>query len=79
MPQASWSIVPADEKRRARLNLICHIPDQIPYRKVDVDLPKIPKPKPRSKGMETALGANPSSPTGIERNGRSAGRIRNHR
>ena len=36
-------IVPADNKRRARLNLIRHLLDSIPYKKVDIELPKIPK------------------------------------
>ena len=33
-PAAPWYIVAADDKRRARLNLIRHLLDQIPYRKV---------------------------------------------
>jgi polyphosphate kinase len=56
-PAAPWHIVPADDKRRARLNLIRHLLDQIPYRKVEVDLPKIPKPQPQPKGVEGGLGA----------------------
>ncbi|MFL5332221.1 MAG: polyphosphate kinase 2 [Geminicoccaceae bacterium] len=54
-PAAPWHIVPADDKRRARLNLIHHLLDQIPYRKVDVDLPKIPKAQPQPKGVEGGL------------------------
>ncbi len=37
-----WFIVPSDDKKRARLNVIHHLLDQIPYRKVPrekVDLP----------------------------------------
>ena len=34
-PAAPWYIVPADDKRRARLNLIRHLLDHIPYRKVE--------------------------------------------
>jgi len=48
-PDAPWYIVPADDKRRARLNLIRHLLDSIPYKKVGVDLPKIPKTQPRPK------------------------------
>ena len=48
-PDAPWYIVPADDKRRARLNLIRHLLDSIPYKKVDVDLPKIPKTQERPK------------------------------
>jgi polyphosphate kinase 2 len=56
---APWYIVPADNKRRARLNLIRHLLDSIPYKKVDVDLPKIPKaqrrPKNATEGLSTGL------------------------
>ena len=54
-----WYIVPADDKRRARLNLIRHLLDQIPYRKVEVDLPKIPKAQAQPKGVEAGLQADP--------------------
>ncbi len=33
-PDTPWHIVPADDKRRARLNLIRHLLDSIPYGKV---------------------------------------------
>jgi hypothetical protein len=49
-PAAPWHVVPADDKRRARLNLIRHLLSSIPYEKVRVDLPKIPKAAPRPKG-----------------------------
>ena len=54
---APWYIVPADDKRRARLNLIRHLLDQIPYRKVEADLPKIPKAQPQPKAVEGGLRA----------------------
>ena len=54
---APWYIVPAGDKRRARLNLIRHLLDSIPYKKVDIDLPKIPKvharPKDAAEGLST--------------------------
>jgi len=56
-PQAPWYLVPADDKRRARLNLIAHLLDQIPYRRIEPDLPKVPKPEPRPKGVEDGLPA----------------------
>ena len=56
-PAAPWYIVPADDKRRARLNLIRHLLDQIPYRKVEVDLPKIPKAQAQPKGVDGGLRA----------------------
>ena len=55
-PEAPWYIVPADDKRRARLNLIRHLLDSIPYKKVHADLPKIPKSQLRPKGATEALG-----------------------
>jgi polyphosphate kinase 2 len=54
---APWYVVPADDKRRARLNLIRHMLDHVPYRRVEVDLPKIPKAKPRPEGIEEGLPA----------------------
>jgi polyphosphate kinase 2 len=62
-PEAPWYIVPADDKRRARLNLIRHLLDSIPYKKVVVDLPTIPKAQPRPKGATEALGAGQPIPS----------------
>ncbi|MBR0822806.1 polyphosphate kinase 2 [Bradyrhizobium liaoningense] len=59
---APWYIVPADNKRRARLNLIRHLLDSIPYKKVDVDLPKIPKAQHRPKNATEGLGAGQPIP-----------------
>lgn len=47
--------MPADDKRRARLNLINHMLEQIPYKKEPLDLPKIPKAQPWPKGMISDL------------------------
>ena len=44
-PASTWYLVPADDKRRARLNLISHMLSQIPYKRVKQDLPKVPAPK----------------------------------
>ena len=62
-PEAPWFIVPADDKRRARLNLIRHFLDSIPYKKVAVDLPKIPEAQPRPKGATENLGAGEPIPS----------------
>ena len=59
---APWYIVPADNKRRARLNLIRHLLDSIPYKKVDVDLPKIPKAQRRPKNATEGLSAGQPIP-----------------
>jgi polyphosphate kinase 2 len=61
-PEAPWHIVPADDKRRARLNLIRHLLDSIPYKKVDVELPKVPESQPRPKDATEALGAGEPIP-----------------
>jgi polyphosphate kinase len=61
-PEAPWHIVPADDKRRARLNLIRHLLDSIPYEKVEPDLPKMPKVQAQPKGATNALGAGNSIP-----------------
>jgi hypothetical protein len=62
-PWAPWHIVPADDKRRARLNLIRHLLDSIPYKKVDVVLPKIPKAQPRPKDALEGLRAGQLIPS----------------
>jgi polyphosphate kinase 2 (PPK2 family) len=62
-PEAPWYMVPADNKRHARLNLIRHLLDSIPYKKVDTDLPKIPKAQPRPKGAIEGLGAGQVIPS----------------
>jgi polyphosphate kinase 2 len=61
-PDAPWYIVPADDKRRARLNLIRHLLDSIPYKRTHIDLPKIPKAQPRPKGASESLGAGQPIP-----------------
>jgi polyphosphate kinase 2 len=40
---APWNIVPADNKRRARLNCISHLLSQIPYKKLPRDKVKLGK------------------------------------
>lgn len=57
MSWAPWHIVPADNKLRARLNLIRHLLDSIPYKKVDIELPKIPKAQRRPKDATEGLTA----------------------
>ncbi len=39
---APWTIVPSDDKKRARLNCIRHILDQIPYKEVPREKIKLP-------------------------------------
>ena len=60
---APWYIVPADNKRRARLNLIRHLIDSIPYQKVDMDLPKIPRAQRRPKDAIEGLSAGQPIPS----------------
>ena len=42
-PHAPWYIVDSNDKRRARLNCITHLVQQIPYEEVAPDLPTLPK------------------------------------
>jgi polyphosphate kinase 2 len=60
---APWHIVPADNKRRARLNLIRHLLDSIPYKKVNIELPKIPKVQRRPKDATEGLSAGQVIPS----------------
>src|SRR5712672_3982820 len=60
---APWYIVPADNKRRARLNLIQHLLDSIPYKKINEDLPKIPKAQPQPKNAPESLSAGQTIPS----------------
>lgn len=47
-PWAPWFVVPSDDKRRGRLNLISHLLRQIPYQALPRDKVKLPKrQKPR--------------------------------
>ena len=40
---APWYVVPSDDKKRARLNLITHLLSKIPYKKVPREKVKLPK------------------------------------
>ncbi|WQO29902.1 polyphosphate kinase 2 [Microvirga lotononidis] len=62
-PHAPWFVVPSDDKRRARLNLIAHLLSQIPYKRIKLDLPKVPKAEPRPKRAEDGLPAKIVVPT----------------
>jgi polyphosphate kinase 2 len=42
---APWTIVPSDDKRRARLNVIAHILERIPHKKVKREKIELPKRK----------------------------------
>jgi polyphosphate kinase 2 (PPK2 family) len=40
---APWHVVRSDDKRRARLNIITHLLDQVPYKKAPREKVKLPK------------------------------------
>jgi polyphosphate kinase len=40
---APWFVVPSDDKKRARLNVISHLLDQVPYERPDRREPELPK------------------------------------
>ncbi len=46
---APWHIVRSDDKRRARLNIISHILEAIPFKKVARAKVKLPKRSDKSK------------------------------
>jgi len=43
-----WFVVEADDKRTARLNLIAHLLDRIPYERVDHEKVKFPPRQDRA-------------------------------
>jgi polyphosphate kinase 2 len=47
IPEAPWYVVEADDKRRARLNCIRHLLEQVPFEKVPRDKVKLP-PRPKA-------------------------------
>jgi polyphosphate kinase 2 len=47
--EAPWCLVPSDDKRRARLNIISHLLKQVPYKNIRKE--KIKLPKRSEKGM----------------------------
>jgi polyphosphate kinase len=55
---APWYIVPADDKRRARLNCIAHFLSLIPYRQVRGEPAKLPKPQKANGYQEPKLKRN---------------------
>lgn len=42
-PASPWTIVPSDDKRRARLNVIAHLLERIPHKRVERKQIKLPK------------------------------------
>jgi polyphosphate kinase 2 len=42
IPEAQWNIVPADDKKRARINCISHLLSKVPYKHVERDLIELP-------------------------------------
>ncbi len=54
---APWYLVDFDDQRRGRLALIRHLLSLIPYEKVQLDLPEMPKPPKRPKDVPERLRA----------------------
>jgi polyphosphate kinase 2 (PPK2 family) len=46
-PHAPWYVVPSDDKRRARLNIINHILKTVPYKEIRGEKIKFPKRQKR--------------------------------
>jgi polyphosphate kinase 2 len=53
-PFAPWHVVRSDDKRRARLNLITHLLEQVPYEELPREKIKLPKRQKRGGYRETA-------------------------
>jgi polyphosphate kinase 2 (PPK2 family) len=51
IPEARWNVVEAEDKKRARLNMIAHLLESIPYQPVPHDVLKLPK-RPASTGYQ---------------------------
>ena len=49
IPEAPWWIVPADDKKKARLNCITHLLSQLPYE--EVERPEVVLP-PRMRNQD---------------------------
>jgi polyphosphate kinase 2 len=52
--ESPWFVVEADDKRTARLNLIAHLLDQIPYERVDHEAIELPPRQQRSYARSLA-------------------------
>src|SRR5262249_23662141 len=53
-PEAPWYVVEADDKRRARINLMAHLLSSVPYRDLRPPPPTLPKRPPSSGYVRTA-------------------------
>lgn len=49
VPESPWYVVEADDKRRARVNMIAHLLSTVPYHRVERPEPSLP-PRPPSTG-----------------------------
>lgn len=53
--EAPWWVVPSDDKKLARINVISHILSQIPYERVPFKEPKLGKRQSRPKGFDADI------------------------
>ncbi|ANS77975.1 UDP-galactose-lipid carrier transferase [Serinicoccus hydrothermalis] len=51
IPEARWNVVPSDDKRSARINMIAHLLSTVPYEQVDQDELRMPE-RPDSTGYQ---------------------------
>ncbi|MDO5628021.1 MAG: polyphosphate kinase 2 [Mobilicoccus sp.] len=54
IPEARWNVVESDDKRSARINMIAHLLDSVPYEKVEQPKLKLPKRPPSTGYKRTA-------------------------
>ncbi|MBK8445757.1 MAG: polyphosphate kinase 2 [Micropruina sp.] len=51
IPESRWNVVEAEDKKRARINMIAHLLASIPYEKIERPVLKLPK-RPASTGYQ---------------------------
>ena len=51
IPEARWNVVESEDKKRARINMIAHLLNSVPYEKVEREKLKLPK-RPASTGYQ---------------------------
>ncbi|MYF63444.1 MAG: polyphosphate kinase 2, partial [Rhodothermaceae bacterium] len=55
LPNSPWWVIEADDKRRARLNCIAHLLDQIPYSRTEIPEITLPPLQPDQGYVRPAM------------------------
>ena len=54
LPEARWNVVDSEDKKRARINMMAHLLNSIPYQPVTHEALKFPKRPPSTGYRRTA-------------------------